>query len=269
MTPLRFFVPGRPQTAGSKTAVDTRSNRAMDRHWALSMTESFASKPSFWCVIHEGDPIVKSRARVVRNGSQTYTPAKTRHAQALLAMTLRSAIPRFTGNVAIVCIFRRSNRQRCDVDNLLKLVLDAGTQANLWDDDSQVTALVGVLEHDPADPRSTIVFTHHESTMARGEDALLRCKACGKPFNSYGVANREHCSAACRMKLSGPVPCPQCNQLFKRRTTRSKYCSVECRGLAQQVRHTCAGCGASRARGDSTLCRACWLEKKRVGRDLC
>lgn len=224
----------------------------------MSVAEGFASRPSFWCVIHEGEPIVKSRARVVRNGSRSYTPDKTRHAQAALAMTLRRSIPRFTGNVVIVCIFRRPNRQRCDVDNLLKLVLDAGTQAGLWEDDSQVTALVGILEHDPDDPRSTICFSHHESSMRRGEDAKPRCVVCGKPYDDYGNPSRQHCSRECRMTLAEPVPCPNCGQPFKRANGNRKFCSVACRAEASRVARPCERCGAPRARPESTLCRDCF-----------
>jgi Holliday junction resolvase RusA-like endonuclease len=233
------------------------SDRADDRHRALGMALAMAARDAegVRCVVHSGDPASKARARVTRTG-HAFTPAKTRAAQAALAASLMDVKP-FTGNVCVAAVFRRSNRQQIDVDNLLKLVLDAATQAGLWADDSQVTAVAAVLEHDPDDPRTTVAFAAHQSTMARGEDAMARCAACGKPFHAYGQP-RVHCSATCRMTLADPIPCAHCGEPFKKRTASSKYCSAACRGKAQR-RRPCARCGGRVARTGSLLCRACWL----------
>jgi Holliday junction resolvase RusA-like endonuclease len=260
-----LFPGEQPDPLGTLPAFDADegiAGRREDRYRALAMAQAAAADGSgLHVVVHPGEPAVKARARVV-NG-HAYTPAKTKAAQAALAQRL-AYVPRFTGNVAVSCVFTRGNRQRVDVDNLLKLVLDAGTQAMLWEDDSQVTALSGVIELDADDPRTVVAFAEHRSTMARGPDSLRQCQACGNRFDPYGRDNQVHCSVACRMTCAEPVPCPTCGKPFKRRHVRAKYCSVECRGLAQRVARPCAGCGRNRARRESTYCRECWASESRV-----
>lgn len=222
------IVPGTQDAAGSRTH---------DRFRAMEMLRAIGAEDhAVRCVVHEGEPASKARARVVRG--HTYTPKRTVVAQDALAQSLAGKAP-FTGNVAVACVFRRSNRQRIDLDNLLKLVLDAATQARMWEDDSQVTALAAVLEHDPSGPRTVVAFGPHETSMRRGPDSLPRCAACGKPFNSGGQANRRHCSRQCRMTLAEPVDCPVCDKPFKKRSGNQKFCSNECRYEARrQELHT-------------------------------
>lgn len=82
-------------------------------------------------------------------------------------MFLRNAVRRpFTGNVGLVCLFFRPDRQRIDVDNLLKHVCDAANGV-LWVDDTQCTAIAGVIGLDRDDPRTVIAVGVHESTMIR------------------------------------------------------------------------------------------------------
>lgn len=228
-----------------------------DRFRALGMLRSVgALDHQMMVVVHDGDPASKARARIVRG--HAYTPAKTTAAQKSLAERMVGV--RFLGNVAVACVFHRSNRQRIDIDNLMKLVLDAATQADVWDDDSQVTAVVAALEHDPGHPRTVVAFAPHTSTMLRGPDSLPRCAACGNVFDPYGQPRRRHCSRECRMTLAEPVPCPQCGVPFKRRTGNNKYCSVACRGLAARRRKYCE-CGALLSKTSYGKCRACWLRE--------
>lgn len=149
------------------------------------------------CVVIEGDPVSKARPRFSRNG-HTYTPQKTIEGEKRLAESF-DGVPRFGGNVAIVAIFRRRTKQRIDVDNMLKAVLDAGTRANLWADDSQVTALLGFVEHDSERPRTTIAFGRHASSLARGDDALIECESCDETFKPKN-ATQKYCSNRCRLK---------------------------------------------------------------------
>lgn len=230
---------------------------ADDRYRAMGMVLGIAPQESVQCVVHEGNPASKSRARVV-NG-HAFTPARTVAAQASLAQRLEGI--RFEGNVTVACVFHRASRQRIDVDNLLKLVLDAGTQAKVWTDDCQVTALLGVIELDPEHPRTVVAFGEHLSSMPRGDNARIPCRVCGKMFLA-STENRAHCSAACRMTLAEPVPCASCGVPFKRKNARSKYCSNPCRSMGKRTDRPCAECGKQRARGDSTLCRECWVKPK-------
>lgn len=145
-------------------------------------------------LVHEGDPMSKARSRFVKAGGG-YTPAAVRAAEERMGAGFEAWEP-FTGNVAVCCIFVRANAQRIDVDNMLKLVLDAATRAKLWADDSQVTAIAGLIEHDPYDPRTIVAMAPHRSTLARGEDSWPTCPTCGNRFNGDG--RRKFCSRECR-----------------------------------------------------------------------
>lgn len=238
------------------------SPQAQDRYRALEMLRAVgASDHHLQVVVHEGEPASKARARVVRG--HAYTPAKTAAAQAALAWQLNRLTP-FTGNVAVACVFHRGNRQRIDVDNLVKLVLDAATQARVWQDDSQVTGLLAVLELDAEQPRTVVAFAGHESSMTRGPDSMPKCAACGKPFNDYGNPRRQHCSRECRMTLAEPVMCPHCDKPFKRRSGNQKYCSMVCRGQATRTRPACEVCQKRLSRAGYKLCRACWAARGRA-----
>jgi Holliday junction resolvase RusA-like endonuclease len=114
-----------------------------------------------------GAPVPKARARTVRGGS--YTPPRTKAAQEALAWAFKGACrrPPLSGNVALLAIFYRPDMQVLDTDNLLKMVLDAGTQAGMWKDDCQVTALAGLVEYDKAKPRTVVAWFPYVSTMQR------------------------------------------------------------------------------------------------------
>lgn len=71
------------------------------------------------------------------------------------------------GNLALVAIFYRPDRRWMDGDNLQKLLLDAGTRANLWHDDCQVTAGAFVIELDKLRPRTVVLLGPHNSTLDR------------------------------------------------------------------------------------------------------
>lgn len=105
-----------------------------------------------------GNPIPKARPRVTRKG-HAYTPARTEAAEQQLAWTLKRVKPtRLEGPIVMAAAFYRENLIRCDLDNLMKLVLDAGTKAGLWIDDSQVVASCAVLESDAENPRTELVW---------------------------------------------------------------------------------------------------------------
>lgn len=86
-----------------------------------------------------GEPVPKARPRVV-NG-RTYTPERTKTAEHAIGWALRSALgPKGVDGereFSVHAVFRTSTKRRCDLDNLLKTVLDAGNGV-VWSDDSQV-----------------------------------------------------------------------------------------------------------------------------------
>ena len=120
------------------------------------------------CLEVDGNPLPQARARG-RGKGRPYTPAPTRAAQASLAarMSDLAGEGQWRGNLALVCIFHRDSCLLVDGDNLLKLVQDAGTQAKVWKDDSQITGGAYRIELDRRNPRTIIGLAPHVSTLRR------------------------------------------------------------------------------------------------------
>lgn len=175
-----------------------------------------------------GEPVAKARARAGRHGF--YSVGKTADAEGAIANMAREG-PFLPGNVAVGAIFFRSNRHRIDVDNLLKTVLDGITKSRgIWEDDSHVTALVGVIEFDGKWPRTAIAVAPHISSLQRGVDALTHtCATCGKKYRPHQSPRPSfYCSRACRPRrvlvcatCGGPTSAPQ--------VRRCRSCAAEYR----------------------------------------
>lgn len=94
-----------------------------------------------------GEPLPKARPRVVRG--RAHTPTRTRAWErtvgwaALAAMQGRDPL---AGDVAMWLHFRRKNRQRADLDNLVKAIAD-GANGILWHDDKQIVELHATVEY--------------------------------------------------------------------------------------------------------------------------
>ncbi|GGZ23860.1 hypothetical protein GCM10010387_16380 [Streptomyces inusitatus] len=113
-----------------------------------------------------GTPASKSRPRFSREG-RAYKASADEEAETRTAWLLRRAFRQpWTGNLAVGAVFFRPDRQRIDVDNLLKHVCDAGNGI-AWVDDAQITAVYGVIELDAAAPRTLLVVAHHSSSLDR------------------------------------------------------------------------------------------------------
>ena len=179
---------------------------------------------------------------------------------------------RFTGNVMLACRFYRSNYQRIDADNLLKHVCDSATGI-LWQDDSQVTLVLGDIQFDKERPRTVIVAGNHYSTLERGDDALRPCTHCDKPFMPTPGRPRDEqrfcssrCSYAARTTVLAEITCPQCRKSFRPRTKTQIVCSRTCAGnrLTGQNRakggpmSCCTDCGKELAHRRGGRCRDCW-----------
>lgn len=118
-------------------------------------------------IVHPGRPQPKARARTFKG--RYFTSKETAKAEQALLTTFRLEVLErpWMCNVAIVAIFYRPTRQRTDLDNLMKLVMDAATKANVWRDDSQVTAQASFIELDPVNPRTVIALCPATSTLDR------------------------------------------------------------------------------------------------------
>ena len=115
-----------------------------------------------------GDPLPWQRARLSRTGHH-FKDARSRGAAAAVAKALLTIGPRPLAltNLALVLVFYRSDRTAMDLDNLEKLVMDAGTRAGVWLDDRQITAKASKLELDAARPRTLIAIAPTTSTLDR------------------------------------------------------------------------------------------------------
>lgn len=114
-----------------------------------------------------GNPLPWARAGSA--GAQRYTPPRLRAAKTAATRHLVKLAPAgpLDGNLALVALFFRDTRRRVDVDNLLKLVLDAGTDAGLWHDDSQITATAATISLDRLMPRTFVTLASCASTLDR------------------------------------------------------------------------------------------------------
>ncbi len=221
--------------------------RSDDHQRVGELLEAIAPSHSMYVLSIDREPLTKITFSTVVRG-RTLTHAASLDERRELAERFRRVTP-FKSNVAVVCLFYRRHGQRVDVDNLLKQVLDAATDAGVWSDDSQVTAVIGLLEKDRNFPRTVVAFGEHQSTLVRGDAARLACASCGSMFYPAGTRREKArwCSSKCRVTLAEPVPCPFCKEPFKRRTMGQKYCSVPCRSaeisrlasIARRARRRC------------------------------
>lgn len=102
-----------------------------------------------------GDPVPKARARIVAGGS--YTPTQTREAEDVWRWHVKAAGWRVRGEVpfGLEADFRCRTRRRADLDNLLKLVLDAFNGC-VWADDSQVVWLHATVVRGVSEPSTAV-----------------------------------------------------------------------------------------------------------------
>lgn len=279
MTTLAFTIPGPPRGKGRPKG--TRMEAQTDREWATALYGQFArgggDERQLYVEI-DGNPWSKSRPRFTKRG-HAYKPRTDSAAEQALGWRLKAARrEKFPGNVMLVCRFYRSNMQRIDTDNLLKHVCDSANGI-LWDDDSQVTLLVGEISMDAARPRTVILVGNHNSTLVRGADNSRSCERCHeafKPRAGMGRAAHRFCSMRCnhaaRTVVLASIPCRQCGKAFQPTTSAQALCSAECRGaslrdrnrLKAAPRSQCLDCGKTLGHTRGGRCRDCWRKDPKV-----
>ena len=119
-----------------------------------------------------GEPLPKERPRVVRQHgkTRTFTPTRTLKAEEALTWAMRQVVRRCLKEPLCLYVnFYRATKRRVDLDNLVKLVLDAGNRV-IWSDDSLVQSLSANLFYADPDPRTEIVLIPFEG--GRDTDAL-------------------------------------------------------------------------------------------------
>jgi Holliday junction resolvase RusA-like endonuclease len=201
----------------------------------------------------DGEPVSKSRARFTKRGSKThaYTPEKTHQAEQVVAWKFRQAAP---GHVAeketaygVMAVFFNGTRQRRDVDNMLKLILD-GLNKVAWADDVQVEEVSGRRGHDLPENARTEVLIYRVGKVGR---RTSQCEQCGKEYPTYvSQPNRRFCSNECHLAWRAEqrrANCEQCGTVFER-SHGAKYCSKECKYKAGRVTISCDTCGKAFSR---------------------
>lgn len=212
----------------------------------------------------EGEPSSKARPRFTTRGGKVaaYTPTKTINAQAAMAAEfLRANVEELTktpdAEYGVVGLFFNGTRQRRDVDNMLKLILD-GLNGIAWHDDSQVVEVTGRKVHvvDKAHAR-TEVLIYRLGRMYRMEAV---CQQCGERYETWPSTAKtaKYCSRACGLefrRLARTRACEQCGTSFEAhgtgRTTR--FCSIACNSAAKSVEVQCDHCGAKFTRRKSAV----------------
>lgn len=213
-----------------------------------------------------GEPMSKARARFTRGGG-SYTPARTREAEGIIALAFYEAVgedyqPDATAAFGIEARFFHGTRQRRDIDNQLKLVMDALNKL-AWADDSQVREIratkIAVLED------KTLAHTEVHVYRLAEPDPMLRatCKWCGqeyRTFQSWIDLGKLFCNRDCHTawrRNEAKRECPSCHEFFvphnAKDNNRQVYCSGACRTLSFQVAATCAECGVAFTRKKSAV----------------
>ena len=238
----------------------------------------------------KGDPVPASRPRVLRNGHVyydrrygDYRDALTWHLKNTLSPLpleafLDATIPPERRRYGLRVFFYRKSRQRSDVDNLLKAVLDGGTGI-LWLDDCQVEEVFARVFRSSSDPRIELLIYETEPPQPS-----MICRQCGTGFDTSPGKTKVFCSQACydaamlarRVEFS----CKECSKKFlvlrcivRQRTPGfcSQLCSV--RYWAKQkvaegsAKWRCRDCGAQVSRKEYKRCRSCQV-KRRAGIEI-
>lgn len=95
----------------------------------------------------DGNPQSKARPSfAVKNGKvMTFTPKTTRLEEKRIATLYRAAgLPKFVGDISVSISFHAETRRGRDIDNMIKLVLDA-LQDEAYGNDTQVVGLHAAL----------------------------------------------------------------------------------------------------------------------------
>ncbi len=120
------------------------------------MTESRAPYNNLpWGITINGNPIPKGRPRVYKGHATT--PKRTRAYEKLVrqaaGITWRGEPTKQP--LSVTLHFWRGDERRCDIDNLIKAILDA-LNGIVWEDDVQVRAVHAYRDYDNDRPRVEI-----------------------------------------------------------------------------------------------------------------
>lgn len=201
-----------------------------------------------------GEPVSKSRARFTKRGSKmvSYTPQKTLDGERAMASAYREAAGSHDldkeATFAVHAHFYNGTRQRRDVDNMVKLILD-GLNEVAWPDDNQVTEIAARKSWGKKADARTVVSVYRIGEMRRPTQPCIRC---GEPFLTYeswltDPNAKKYCTQECaykhRVEKKARV-CKRCGADFQSwgEASETKYCSKECSYEDRRADTACAIC---------------------------
>lgn len=203
-----------------------------------------------------GEPISKSRARFTKRGSKTfaYTPQKTLDGETAIKAAYLSATHKIGTDkdaaFAVRAHFFNGTRQRRDVDNMVKLVLD-GLNEVAWPDDNQVLEIAARKSFVPKSEARTVVQVFLIGDMEFPKRPCVRCGAEFRTYDSWESDPRakKYCSKECfhaRIQERATRKCEQCGCEFvsEKGTSTTRYCSKECGYAGRRSVTNCAICTA-------------------------
>jgi len=137
-----------------------------------------------WTIeVRDFEPVAKGRPRFTAQG-RPYTPPKTRIAEGSLATLLLEQAPEdpFTGPLAvrIICYMKRPKKPKYndypavkpDLDNLIKLIKDAGNEI-LWEDDALICESHCYKVYENRDEQDAPGVTISIRALSPPEDSLV------------------------------------------------------------------------------------------------
>jgi len=134
-----------------------------------------------------GEPVPKGRPRSTRSG-HTYTPVRTKRAEDAIRWELKAQGAKPTSEPVQVALYFHCKSQTADLDNLIKLVLDAAN-GYLYDDDRQVYRIVAEIERGASEPETRLAVSSINTRYKRTRhEHLRRITELGQEIESGAAA---------------------------------------------------------------------------------
>ena len=137
----------------------------------------------------DAEPLPMERPRLARSG--VYIPTQSALYVELLTWIILKEVTEQHWKaepqdiLSLEVTFSRSSARRVDIDNLIKPVLDAGTRAGLWVDDSQLYKIVAFKEIARESNGHTLI------DVVKAGDPVLDAGATGRlAVNPVGVLHK-------------------------------------------------------------------------------
>jgi Holliday junction resolvase RusA-like endonuclease len=227
-----------------------------------------------------GNPISAARPRFSFRSRHAYIPENVKKYQELICWKIKERYPNLkidksVNSYGLYINFFRDNRQRIDVDNLTKAIMDAISLTKIWQDDCQVQELFVTKQVSRDNPR--VEFILYKTI---NNSPYVKCLKCGKDMkNVYTSYKRKFCSQECYLEyVKIEYICVICKRRVK--VAQSKYtkisknnvCSRECyfeliknRNLKRPTKNVCKYCGKKVSRKEYNRCLSCFRKQNYKG----